>query len=156
MMLCPACHASNPAENGYCQHCGEKLSATGLAATAEDAIDVLPVSALPVEEVSEHQPHQDPAEGEEEAPDLVSTLIPYKNPRALAAYYCGFFALLPGIGFLVGAGAIVLGIMGLRYASANPQARGGAHAITGIILGVLACFCWNPVVCCLLYIAYVY
>jgi hypothetical protein len=155
-MLCPACHAPNPAENRYCQYCGEKLSATGLGAPQEEPIDVLPAIPLPVEETDKPRPHPDPMEGDEEGTDLVSALIPYKNPRALAAYYCGFFALLPGIGFLVGAVAIVLGILGLRYANANPQVRGGAHAITGIILGVVACFCWNPVVCFLLYLAYFY
>jgi hypothetical protein len=139
-MHCPACAASNPPENRHCHSCGQKLPAASGAAMAEVAIDALP--ALP------------PSEDEE--PDLVSTLIPYKNPRALAAYYCGFFALLPAIGLLFGAVAIVLGIGGLRYANAHPKTRGAGHAITGIILGVIACFFWNPVVCFLLYMAYVY
>ena len=155
-MLCPVCHASNPAENRQCQYCGEKLSATRVAATAEEPIDVLPALPLPVDEADKLRPHYDAAEGEDEDTNLVSTLIPYKNPRALAAYYCGFFALIPGIGFLLGLVAMVLGILGLRYATAHPKAKGAAHAITGIILGVVACFFWNPIVCFLLYIAYVY
>lgn len=154
-MRCPSCDASNPPENRYCRNCGQKLPATPDSATAEEALDVLPALPVPAAERSEDPLQQPAAEGEEEA-DLVSTLIPYKNPRALAAYYCGFFALIPGIGFLLGLVAIVLGILGLRYASANPKARGAAHAITGIILGVVASFCWNPIVCFLLYLAYVY
>jgi hypothetical protein len=126
------------------------------AVTAEEALDVLPAVSVSDEKTGRPAPHDHPSEKEEEETDLVSTLIPYKNPRALAAYYCGFFALIPGIGFLVGLAAIVLGILGLRYAGANPKAKGGAHAITGIILGVVATFFWNPIICFLLYIAYLY
>src|SRR5262249_33942201 len=92
----------------------------------------------------------------DEGPDVVLTFIPYKNPRALAAYYCGFFALIPGLGFVLGGIAILLGILGLQYARANPDAKGVAHAITGIVLGVVAFFCWNPVICFLLYLTYGY
>jgi hypothetical protein len=92
-------------------------------------------------------------EEEDQDTDVVLRLIPYKNPLALAAYYCGFFALVPVIGFVLAVVAIVLGIMGLQYASANRKAKGAAHAITGIILGVVA-LCWNTVFCLVLYLAY--
>lgn len=74
---------------------------------------------------------RDPAE------EAVSTIIPYKNGRALVAYYLGVFSLIPCLGLLIGPGALVLGILGLRYAKANPTAKGTGHAIAGIILGGL-------------------
>jgi DNA-directed RNA polymerase subunit RPC12/RpoP len=67
----------------------------------------------------------------------VSTLIPYKNARALAAYYCGVFSLIPCLGLILGPIALTLGIMGLRYVGAHPKARGTGHAWAGIILGGL-------------------
>ena len=68
----------------------------------------------------------------------VSTLIPYKNPKALIAYYCGVFGLIPILGFFIAVAAVVLGIMGLRYAKAHPTAKGTGHAIVAIVLGSLS------------------
>jgi Domain of unknown function (DUF4190) len=68
----------------------------------------------------------------------VSTLIPYKNPKALIAYYCGVFGLIPILGFFIAVAAVVLGIMGLRYVKAHPTAKGTGHAIVGIVLGSLS------------------
>src|SRR6185369_8075431 len=69
----------------------------------------------------------------------VSTVIPYKNAPALAAYYCGVFGVIScffvGVGGVFGIVPIILGIVGIRRAQANPQAHGTAHAWTGIILG---------------------
>lgn len=67
--------------------------------------------------------------------DALSSMIPYKNGQALAAYYCGVFSLIPLLGVLLGPVAIILGILGNNYAKANPDAKGAGHAITGIILG---------------------
>ena len=71
--------------------------------------------------------------------DATGGLIPYKNAKALAAYYCGVFGLISC--FLVlgifGIVPIVLGFMGLKYAKQHPEAKGQAHAITGIVLGFL-------------------
>jgi hypothetical protein len=69
--------------------------------------------------------------------DATGGLIPYKNGAALAAYYCGVFGLIPCF-FLLGIFGIVpiiLGFYGLKHARAYPEARGQAHAITGIVLG---------------------
>jgi phage FluMu protein Com len=71
------------------------------------------------------------------AGDAVSTIIPYKNGRALIAYYLGVFSLIPCLGLLLGPAALVLGILGMRYVNANPTAKGTGHAIAGIILGGL-------------------
>lgn len=71
--------------------------------------------------------------------DGTGGLIPYKNPKALAAYYCGVFGLISC--FLVlgifGIVPIVLGVKGLKYAKLHPEAKGQAHAIIGIVLGVI-------------------
>jgi len=69
--------------------------------------------------------------------DAVSTIIPYTNPKALIAYYCGVFSLIPALALLLGPAALILGILGIRYVSKHPTAKGTGHAITGIILGVL-------------------
>ena len=66
----------------------------------------------------------------------VSTLIPYKNSKALIAYYCGVFSLIPCLGNILGPVALVFGILGKRYATEHPTAKGGGHAIAGIILGI--------------------
>lgn len=66
--------------------------------------------------------------------DATGGLIPYKNPKALMAYYVGIFGFfLPLIG---GPLAIVFGIQGLKYSKLHPKARGQAHAIIGIIAGI--------------------
>lgn len=76
--------------------------------------------------------------------EAVSTLIPYKNGRALAAYYCGVFSFIPCAGHLLGPAALILGILGMRYVKANPTAKGTGHAIAGIIMGALTTlFYWG-------------
>jgi hypothetical protein len=174
IMRCPACHTLNSPTSRFCQQCGEKLPQFHSHPTTEDGDEVL--SALPalaedadtgppdagaiLELKEERRDQRRPARPldpkEDEGSDIVSTFIPYKNPKALAAYYCGFFALLPGLGFILGAVAITLGIQGVRYASDKPHAKGLGHAITGIVLGTVAFFCWNPFVCFLLWFNYWY
>ena len=69
--------------------------------------------------------------------DAVETLIPYKNPMGLMAYYAGVFALIPCVGLVLGPAAFILGILGIRYANQYPTAGGKGHAIAGIVLGTL-------------------
>ncbi len=69
--------------------------------------------------------------------DATGGLIPYKNAKALASYYCGVFALIPCVGLILGPIAIVLGFMGLAHANKSPESKGKAHAIVGIVLGSL-------------------
>jgi predicted Zn finger-like uncharacterized protein len=77
----------------------------------------------------------------------VSTIIPYKNGRALAAYYCGVFSFIPCAGNLLGPAAFILGILGMRYVKAHPEAKGTGHAIAGIIMGALTTlFYWGLIV----------
>ena len=72
-----------------------------------------------------------------QAPQTGSThqLIPYKNPMALTSYYLGVFSVLPMVGILLGAIAVALGVMGLRFWRANPQAGGQIHSWVGILAG---------------------
>jgi hypothetical protein len=79
--------------------------------------------------------------------EAVSTLIPYKNARALAAYYLGIVSLIPLVGMLLGPAAVVLAILGLRFVKANPTAKGTGHALVGIILGGLTTLAnWGVVI----------
>lgn len=64
-----------------------------------------------------------------------ASLIPLKNGKARAAYYLGVVALIPGLAVLLGPFALVMGILGRRFALANPEAKGAIHAIAGIVLG---------------------
>ena len=67
--------------------------------------------------------------------DGTGGLIPYKNPKALLAYYIGIFGFfLPLIGSVT---AIVLGFQGLKYAKLHPRSRGQVHAAIGIGCGSL-------------------
>lgn len=77
-----------------------------------------------------------PSESREAA--VVSTVIPYKNPMALAAYYLGIFSLIPFVGGVLAPPAVVLGVLGLRRRRANPLAKGSIHAWIGIVLGLLS------------------
>lgn len=69
-------------------------------------------------------------------------LFPYKNQRALWAYYLGIFSLIPCLGFPLGVAALVLGIGGLKYAELHPETKGKGHSWTGIILGGLCIAGW--------------
>ena len=69
--------------------------------------------------------------------DATGGLIPYKNAKALASYYCGVFALIPCLGAVLGPIAVVLGFLGLAHANKMPESKGKAHAIVGIVLGLL-------------------
>jgi Domain of unknown function (DUF4190) len=92
------------------------------------------------DDADEYEEDDRPRSRKSRAPDDggMSTLIPYKNPKALLAYYLGVFGLIPILGFFLAIAAIVLGMMGLRYAKEYPTAKGTAHAITGIVLGTIS------------------
>jgi hypothetical protein len=71
------------------------------------------------------------------ATDAVEFFVPYKNGYAVAAYYLGIFAFIPGIGIFLGVPAFFLGLKGRKIAKQHPQARGKVHAWVGIIMGGL-------------------
>jgi len=78
--------------------------------------------------------------------DATGGIIPYKNPPALAAYYCAVFSLVPILGLVLGVPAIVLGVLGLRKRKTNPVIKGVAHAWIGIVLGALTTLAWAALV----------
>jgi len=77
--------------------------------------------------------------------DGTGGLIPFKNPKALLAYYLGIFSGLPLIGLPIGVAAFVLGIMGLRDRERNPIIKGSVHAGIGIGCGGFFALLWTLV-----------
>lgn len=75
--------------------------------------------------------------------DGTGGLIPYKNPKALAAYYLGIVSGLPLIGLPFGIAAFVFGIMGLKARKRKPVIKGSAHAWIGIGCGGLFTLLWS-------------
>jgi hypothetical protein len=80
------------------------------------------------------------------AGDATGGVIPYKNAPALLAYYLAVFSLIPILGLVLGAPAVVLGILGLKKRRQQPAVRGAAHAWIGIILGGITTVLWGGVV----------
>jgi len=72
--------------------------------------------------------------------DGIATIIPYKNPQALTAYYLAVFSLIPVLGMILGPAALILGLKGLKVAKEHPELKGTAHAWVGIIGGGLVIF----------------
>ena len=72
--------------------------------------------------------------------DATGGVIPYKNAKALLAYYFGIFGLIPILGVPFALAAIILGILGLKFSRANPAVRGQVHAWIGIVLGAASLF----------------
>ena len=75
--------------------------------------------------------------------DATGGVIPYKNPKALVAYYLGIVSGLPLIGLPFGIAAFVLGILGLKARKHNPVIKGSAHAWIGIGCGGLFTVLWG-------------
>jgi hypothetical protein len=65
----------------------------------------------------------------------LNLIIPYRNLRALAAYYLGVFSAIPVLGLPLGLAAFTLGILALRFRRKNPAAGGAIHAWIGILAG---------------------
>jgi len=108
---------------------------------SEDDRDWKPLDSLP-ELAGAFTPPRIPPASPPSANSGLNVLIPYRNPRALVAYYLGVFAMIPLIGILLGISAFVLGIQGLRYRRRNPTAGGAVHAWIGIVAGSLFGFGW--------------
>lgn len=90
-----------------------------------------------------HRRCDDDDRDDREEGDATGGVIPYKNPKALLAYYFGIFSFfVPVIGGIV---SVVLGVMGLKYAKAHPKARGQAHAVVGIGCGMATALFWGAV-----------
>jgi len=100
----------------------------------DDAKDWIPLEELP-EFNSTFAP---PVIGRHESADAgngINAIIPYKNIRALVAYYLGVFSVIPFIGIVFGICGFILGVGGLAFKRKHPSAGGAVHAWIGIILG---------------------
>lgn len=75
--------------------------------------------------------------------DATGGVIPYKNPKALIAYYLGILSGFPIIGLPLGIAAFVLGILGLKDRKRNPVIKGSIHAGIGIGCGGFFTILWT-------------
>jgi hypothetical protein len=78
--------------------------------------------------------------------DATGGIIPYKNPKALIAYYLGILSGLPLIGLPLGIAAFILGFQGLRDRRRNPVIKGSIHAGIGIGCGCLFSLLWSAMI----------
>ena len=72
----------------------------------------------------------------------LDVLVPPNSP-ALWAYYLGVGSLAC---FLASVPAIVMGILGIRYANRHPEARGRIHAWVGILFGLFGLCLWAAMI----------
>jgi hypothetical protein len=156
-MRCPACDEPNPPEAVRCKECGERLPRKRRPAEDDEGITDAPRRraaelerprrrrAVELDEDDEDEDEEYERRRrrrvrrrDEDGDEVVSTIIPYKNPKALASYYLGIFSLIPVIGLLLAIVAITLGILGFRDRNRNPRIKGTAHAIVGVSVGVFS------------------
>lgn len=126
-MQCPHCQRVIEPDWKVCPDCQAPLNQ-----------NVSPYSS-PME-VSQYAPNTANNEG-----DATGGIIPYKNPKALIAYYLGILSGLPLIGLPLGIAAFVLGILGLRDRKRNPVIKGSAHAWIGIGCGGIFMLLWGAI-----------
>lgn len=123
MSQCPNCQQFNDDTANVCIRCGTSLAANPYASGMSPAGQV---------------PNAPSFEG-----DSTGGVIPYKNPKALLAYYLGILSGLPLIGLPIGIAAFILGIMGLKARKANPVIKGSVHAAIGIGCGGFFALFWT-------------
>jgi hypothetical protein len=159
-MRCPACTAPNAPGASFCSECGEKMPKTAAAPKPvrrapppEDEDEEEVVARAPKRRrVRRRDEDEDDDDYEDSGDGGIGTLIPYRNPKALAAYYLGFFSLIPVVGLVSAPFALVLGILGVRTARADSQAKGTVHAVLGIVFGALGLICYVPLTGWLIYL----
>jgi hypothetical protein len=127
-MKCSACQTEIPNYSTVCPKCGDNPQANPYQ--APEATAAAKVSRGP----------------ENNEGDATGGIIPYKNPKALIAYYLGIFSGFPVIGFFLAIPALVLGIMGLRDRNRNPAIKGSIHAGIGIGCGGFFMLLWGAVI----------
>ena len=72
----------------------------------------------------------------------IDVLVP-PNASALWAYYLGIGSFAC---FLTSVPAVVMGILGIRYANRHPGARGKIHAWVGILAGLFGICLWAAMI----------
>lgn len=88
----------------------------------------------------------DHVESNEQEGDGTGGVIPYKNPKALIAYYLGILSGVPFIGLPFGIASFVLGIQGLQARKRNPAIKGSIHAGIGIGCGLFFSLLWTVLI----------
>ena len=122
------------------------LPALSTLAWHEGLTEWVPLSTVPgiLMPGSPPAPHAAPGRpaaaspGSSQEADVLRTVIPYKNPMALAAYYLGIFGMIPFLGVALALPALGLGIAGLVRRRRNPSLKGAVHAWVGVVLGILS------------------
>jgi hypothetical protein len=116
-MHCPSCHSENLAEAVACSTCGRSLRSNEAAAVPARQ------SSLRAGSRRRNADANDTDEANEN-----------DNPAAWRAYHVALWALLPGVGLLLGPAAIFLGRRAVR-GGGDASARNRAK--TAVLLGVL-------------------
>ena len=130
-MLCPVCNTTY--EGNACPNCAKTASLAQKGTGnpyADDAITTQQGGSV------------NPAE----EGDATGGVIPYKNPKALLAYYLGIASGLPLIGLPIGIAAFVLGLQGLKARRENPVIKGSVHAGIGIGCGLFFTLFWTAAI----------
>ena len=109
----------------YCAECGEENDDNNYKCTSCGAVLRRPATEI----APPPPPPYAPSDG------TFGGLIPTRNPSALTAYYLAVASLIPLLGIFLGIAAFVLGIKGVKFAKAHPEAKGAVHAWVGIIVG---------------------
>ena len=131
-MNCPNC--MQPFEGTVCPSCQTPVASQSNSDNPY---------AAPTDQASQQNYSASPHPGPAQQGDGTGGVIPYKNPKALIAYYLGIISGLPLIGLPFGVAAFVLGIMGLKARKQNPVIKGSAHAWIGIGCGGLFAVLWG-------------
>ena len=145
-MNCAHCQQEIPSSDNVCPHCQNAVDAVEIEAEIIEADETNPYAA-PVTNSSQTPP---PLISSHDAGDSTGGLIPYKNPKALMAYYLGLFSGFPLIGFPIAIAAFILGILGLRDRKKNPVIKGSVHAWIGIGCGGLFTLLWGFIIVALI------
>ena len=138
-MNCPNCKQPIPAGTQVaCPSCQSPLQSPSGSSPAANPY------AKPVNDTVDGQPFTPVTPAD--SGDPVSVIVPYKNPKALIAYYLAIAGGLPLIGLPFAIVAFVLGCLGLRDRKRKPEIRGAVHAWIGIGCGGLFSLLWMVLV----------
>ena len=107
-MRCPACDAENIDDAPQCADCGATFS---------------------------RRPRKRDDSSSSETP--FSKRAVERNPLAVKAYRIGVFALIPGVGLVLGPIALVLGLIAWNRGRLEPPNKRGGHVTGALLVGSL-------------------
>jgi hypothetical protein len=139
---CTGCGAQVPPDAAFCPRCGIALHGATLPPPPPAAPP--PGYAAPPPPYYAGPPHYPPpGYAQPPADSGLSSVFPYKNGKALAAYYLGCFSfIIP----LLAIPAVIYGILGWNAYRDEPRLKGAAHAWIGIAAATLAVLLWAMMV----------